>query len=203
MHDFIRKNTRVCLYIAAFFIAGILYVVNVVVLQGEEVHSFEGGESDVHSTGGSNFDTGTNQESSDDAVYVYVCGAVVHPGVYILSPNDRIVNAIEAAGGVTQQAYIVNLNLAGTVSDGMRIYVPDSSVALDNTDGGATQNLININTATRAELMTLPGIGQSRADDIIAYRKNNGGFSQIDDIMQVPGIKEGAFSKIKDYITVS
>ncbi len=203
MHDFIRKNTKAWLYIAAFLIAGILYVVNVVVLQGEEVHSFEDGESNVQSRESSSYGTGKEQASSEAAVYVYVCGAVACPGVYTLSPDDRVVNAIEAAGGVTQQAYIVNLNLAGTVSDGMRIYVPDSSGALDNPDGGATQSLININTATRAELMTLPGIGQSRADDIIAYRKSNGSFRQIDDIMQVPGIKEGAFSKIKDYITVS
>lgn len=203
MHDFIRKNAKALLYIAAFLTAGILYVINAVVLPRDAVHSFEDGESYAQSSESSSYGTGKEQASSEAAVYVYVCGAVVRPGVYTLSPGDRVVNAIEAAGGATQQAYIVNLNLAGTVSDGMRIYVPDSSGALDSGDPAAEQNLVNINTATRAELMTLPGIGQSRADDIIAYRKSNGGFRQIDDIMQVPGIKEGAFSKIKDYITVS
>ena len=137
-------------------------------------------------------------------VCVYVCGNVVNPGVYELSGDRRIADAIAAAGGAADGGDETALNLADFICDGQRIYVPDYEEVLDGTysDGNGGSGLININTAQVNELMTLPGIGQSRAESIITYRQENGRFNTIDDIMNVSGIKDAAFSKIKDLICV-
>ncbi len=149
------------------------------------------------------------QETESGAVYVYVCGAVNNPGVYELSSDSRVYEALEMAGGITDDAAATALNLAERIYDGQQIYVPtweefqegwtSSSAAEEAGDASA---LININTATKEELMTLTGIGETRAESIIAYREENGPFAAIEDLMLVSGIKEASFEKIKDYITV-
>ena len=147
-------------------------------------------------------------------IKVYVCGAVQRPDVYEISADSRIVDAVSAAGGFAIDAYPEAMNLAETVSDGSRIYVPTKeevdalAVVYSDTgsgSGGTTSNStgkVNINTATLEELTTLPGIGDTRARAIIDYREQNGAFGNIEDIMQVTGIKEKSFSKIKDSICV-
>lgn len=141
---------------------------------------------------------------------VHVCGAVQSPGVYTLEEGSRIYQAVEAAGGFTKEAGEDYLNQADRVSDGMKIYVPElselqdmawqeiSGSVFENADGG----LVNINTADEALLCTLSGVGSSRAKSIIAYRQEHGAFQKIEDIMNVEGIKEGLFQKIRDNITV-
>lgn len=138
---------------------------------------------------------------------VYVCGCVMNPGVYELDENMRIYQAIEMAGGLAENADYNYLNMAEYLIDGQKIYVPNmnenlsnevSSQALENSKS----NLININSAAKEQLMTLPGIGESKAEDIILYRKTNGKFETIEDIKKISGIKEAAFSKIKDLIVV-
>lgn len=147
-------------------------------------------------------------------IKVYVCGAVQRPDVYEISADSRIVDAVSAAGGFAIDAYPEAMNLAETVSDGSRIYVPTKeevdalAVVYSDTGsetGGTTNDStgrVNINTATLEELTTLPGIGDTRARAIIDYREQNGAFGNIEDIMQVTGIKEKSFSKIKDSICV-
>ena len=147
-------------------------------------------------------------------IKVYVCGAVQRPDVYEISADSRIVDAVSAAGGFAIDAYPEAMNLAETVSDGSRIYVPTKeevdalAVVYSDTgsgSGGTTSDstgIVNINTATLEELTTLPGIGDTRARAIIDYREQNGAFGNIEDIMQVTGIKEKSFSKIKDSICV-
>ena len=151
--------------------------------------------------------------------YVYVCGAVLSPGVYEISSDKRMVDALEMAGGFTDDADRDYLNLAGMICDGMKIYVPTEKEVRDGYDevpaavgtagaqipdaAGDTANAkININTADETELMKLSGVGQSRAGDIIEYRNTHGKFEKIEDIMLVPGIKDGMFGKIKDDIEV-
>ena len=122
------------------------------------------------------------------------------------SKESRVYEAIEAAGGATKNAKLELLNLALILKDGDKIYIPD----IDDTDepySGVTGSngidvLVNINTASKDELMTLPGIGEAKALAIIGYREDNGSFSDVEDIMKVSGIKESAFSKIKDLICV-
>ncbi len=147
--------------------------------------------------------------------FVHICGAVAAPGVYEMPEGSRVYQAVEAAGGFLSQADEGYLNLAAPVHDGMKITVytreeaktapaPEAlseglSGKVEGKESGAK---VNINTAGKEELMTLKGIGESRAEDIIAYRKKLGAFSEIEEIMQVPGIKDGAFQKIKEQITV-
>ena len=154
------------------------------------------------------------EEDSPEAesVFVYVCGAVKSPGVYELKSGARVYEAIELAGGVTGEAAQELLNQAEVVSDGERIYVPDQeeAEAFQNGTGGletgvtdgSEKGKININTAGKDELMTLTGIGEAKAESILRYREENGKFGSIEELMQVEGIKEGVFNKIKDDITI-
>lgn len=141
------------------------------------------------------------ETASEKFIYVHVCGHVLNPGVYEVLEGSRLYEAIDAAGGVSEDGCADELRLAGKVADGDRIYVPgenESPAAAYPED----KSLVNINTAALEELMTLPGIGKTRAADIINYREDNGAFLSIQDIMKVSGIKEAAFNKIKDKIRV-
>ena len=137
-------------------------------------------------------------------IYIYVCGAVVNPGVVELTEGSRADEAVQAAGGFAQDADISYVNLAARVSDGEKLLIPtmDEAQALIREAESRTNGLININQADLSELCTLSGIGESRAYDIIAYRESGGGFQTIEEIMNVSGIKENTFNKIKDKITV-
>lgn len=154
-----------------------------------------------------------------DVCYVHVCGAVRNPGVYRLPTGARIFEAIEEAGGVTKEAYADGVNQALPVSDGDMIRVPtveewekqDAGMFNTGQDSGADgtispttydDGLVNINTADVSALCTLPGIGETRAEAIIAYRAEHGNFASIEDIQNVSGIKAGLYSKIKDKIKV-
>lgn len=144
-------------------------------------------------------------ESKKEQIYVQVSGAVKYPGVYALEDGSRIFQAVELAGGVTESADISSLNQAEVLSDGQMVYImeigevrEESSQTSEEQDDGK----INLNTATETELKSLPGIGESKAKSILAWREANGGFSQIEDLMKVEGIKDGVFSKIKDSVKV-
>jgi len=145
--------------------------------------------------------------------YVHICGEVVSPGVYELKEGSRVFQAIEKAGGVTDQAAAEYLNMAEQVKDGMKIVVPgkeevEAAKARGEISLQADASLnvqktkVNLNTATKEELMTLRGVGEAKAADIIKYRESHGGFQKIEDIMKISGIKDAAFQKIKDDITV-
>lgn len=139
-----------------------------------------------------------------DRVYVYVCGEVKHPDVYELPNGARVTEAIKAAGGLTKQADTVAVNQAELLTDGQQIYVPNR---LKDTNTDATSNhnsdtRVNINTATKEQLMTLPGIGEAKANLMIADRDSNGKFRGIEDIKRIEGIKDGVFLKIKDLIKI-
>lgn len=133
---------------------------------------------------------------------VYVCGAVNTPGVIYLDEGSRICDAIKEAGGIKGDADINVLNQAEKITDGQKIYVPLKGENYIAYADEPKSSLININTAGVNELLTLPGIGESKANAIIAYRNDNGGFKKIEDIMNIGGIKEAAFNKIKDNICV-
>lgn len=165
------------------------------------------------------------ESSAEKAVcFIHICGAVEQPGVYELAEGSRVFEAVELAGGLTEDACGEYLNQAQEITDGMKIYIPTKEqVGNGDADGSPEavfgisegksadsggnssaekDGLVNINTADKNGLMTLPGIGESRAESIIAYRQENGSFAEIEDIMQVSGIKEGAYQKLKDKICV-
>lgn len=145
-------------------------------------------------------------------IVVYVCGEVINPGVYELAAGMRICDAVEAAGGLTKKASRDYWNLAEELTDGQMLCFPTAQEAKERMESaGETQTAdsgtsadgkVNINTADITVLQTIPGIGQTRAEAILAYRKENGSFQSIEDIMKVSGIKNGLFEKMKDYITV-
>ena len=150
-------------------------------------------------------------------IIVHVSGCVNKEGIVELPINSRVIDAINYAGGVKENADLSDINLASILEDGIKIYIPSlqektenalnqnnelniSSKINENISSKSTQK-ININTATQEQLDTLPGIGQSTALKIIEYRKENGKFKKIEDIKQVKGIGEAKFNKLKDLIT--
>ena len=180
---------------------------------------------------GSTDRTELSDASSEEAktLVVHICGAVSAPGVYELPAGSRIIDAVEAGGGFLPEADEACCNLAEEIVDGCQIYIMTKSEScadgqtekkagiqtspdgdMQTTDRNVRSNsapalengLVNLNTADVAALMTLPGIGESRAKAIISYREQHGAFAKIEDIMKISGIKQAAFSKIKDKITV-
>ncbi len=164
---------------------------------------------------------GTLQEPPDNAsamVYVYVCGKVSAPGVYELKAGSRVSDALDAAGGFEEDADTGRINLARLLTDGEMIYFPaegeeipvqalGSQGVSGETAGYAASSgtmqptgLININTAGAAELTSLPGIGNAKAEAIVKYREQNGLFKSPADIKNVPGIGDALFSGIEELI---
>jgi competence protein ComEA len=147
-------------------------------------------------------------------IQVHVTGAVNQPGVYTLPANNRVHDAIQAAGGFTDEANDQAINLAAPLQDGLQIWVPSRQPNQESGPGSETGensddqrsttsgSLININTATQEELETLPQIGSITAEKIINYRQTEGYFISIEDIQKVPGIGPATYEKIKDLITV-
>lgn len=152
---------------------------------------------------------GTMDGCAEEKVcFVHICGAVKAPGVYQIEKGSRIFTVVDMAGGFLETACQSYVNLAEPVSDGQRIYIPTLEEAADlvilqqTDDKEAADGKININTAQAEELCTLPGIGATKADAIIAYRSEHGSFKQIEDIMKVTGIKQSGYEKLRERITV-
>lgn len=149
-------------------------------------------------------------EKNSNSIFVHVCGAVKKPGVYELQSEARVCDAIKAAGGLKKKAADTEVNQAQTLTDGEQVCIPyktdnnKESVVADGSgmSSGTEGNKISINRATAEELMTLPGIGESKAQSIIQYREEHGGFQKIEDIKNIQGIKDGVFNKIVDCIVL-
>lgn len=185
----------------------------------------ESGDSDADEAESAEDDSGTDAGEEPSTIVVYVCGAVVSPGVFELEEGARIQDAILAAGGFSDDAATESLNLASLVEDGEQIDVPtleeleeaeaagieltttttSSSTSDSSSDGSSDSSstgLININTATAEELEELPGIGEVTAANIVADREENGPFSSIEDITRVSGIGDAKYAAIADLICV-
>ena len=155
-----------------------------------------------------------------EKVIIHVVGEVNSPGVVTLEEGARIIDAINAAGGKTEEADLSKINLAYVVEDGTQIYIPrinenlnqvelisteaGQSVVINNSNINEEENntKVNINTANKEKLETLPGIGETTAQKIIDYREQNGKFTKIEDLQNVNGIGEAKFNSLKDKITV-
>ena len=166
------------------------------------------------------------EEVKNDYIYVDVKGSVSNPGVYKLEYNSRVIDAIKASGGITEEANTRFINLSKQLDDGDVIVVyskkeindakNDNVVYVDTPciceevkndacykeEVTKTDGKININTASLEELKTLSGIGDAKASAIIEYRNNNGNFKSIDEIKNVSGISETVYSRIKENITI-
>ena len=147
---------------------------------------------------------GTSREAETaGTIRVHVCGEVNTPGVVELAAGSCAADAVEAAGGFTERAAPDGLNLARALSDGEQVRVPDAEEAASAAESEAVRESgrIDINSATREQLMSLPGIGEVRAEAIIAYRTEHGPFSEISELMNVSGIGESILKQIEDRIT--
>ena len=176
-------------------------------------------------------DNEENNIETENKIFVYITGEVNNPGIVKLNENSRIIDAINSAGGTTNNANISKINLAYVLKDGMKVNIPnkedlknnnnfdyitmssgdgkndntsenESSLSSKSDKSNTNKSTVNINTATQTELETLPGIGPSTALKIINYRNENGKFSSIDEIKNVSGIGDSKFENIKRYITV-
>lgn len=162
-------------------------------------------ELDEEGTSGEKEVLSDGTEETPEKIYVHICGEVKKPGVYELNDGSRIFEAIEAAGGMTKAAAGDSVNQAEALSDGQQLYIPSSAeIQKENLETAEiSDGKVNLNKASKEELMTLSGIGEAKAEAIIRYREENGSFRTIEDIMEIEGIKEGVFRKIEDQITVS
>lgn len=151
-----------------------------------------------------------SKESEKSDIYVYVCGQIQKPGVYTIPEGSRVCDLFAIAGGFTEGAATDYWNQARLLKDGEMIYVPTKEEVKDRTFEGATTSdaetdapkKVNINTASKEELLRIPGVGEAKASAILAYREENGPFSSIEELKKVDGIKDGVFSKMKDYIEI-
>ncbi len=168
----------------------------------EENGSLQQGEEDTDEA--SSEVLNADEEADGTMLCVYVCGEVKSPGIYMLKEGSRVYEAIEAAGGLLEGVDETGINMAAQLYDGQQITVSldGAETAGESAASNNGSGKVNLNTADAEELMTLSGIGEARAADIISYREEYGYFSSIEEIMNVSGIGEKMFEKIKDDIKV-
>jgi competence protein ComEA len=148
----------------------------------------------------------SSSPSPSVTLIVDVAGAVREPGVYEFAEGDRVIDAIERAGGSLPKAELSLLNLAAPLADGTQILVPKAGPAVPGVVPGATPGstggLININTASATELEALPGIGEVLSATIVEYRTQNGPFTSVDQLEDVSGIGPATLEEIRDQVTI-
>ena len=208
------KDKKVKIIIAFISIPIIIFLIYYINTKNDEI-IISSNIIEENEVNGENEKKETKEEIEN--IIVHVSGCVNKEGIVELPINSRVIDAINYAGGVKENADLSEINLASILEDGIKIYIPSlqektenalnqnnelniSSKINENISSNSTQK-ININTATQEQLDTLPGIGQSTALKIIEYRKENGKFKKIEDIKQIKGIGEAKFNKLKDLIT--
>lgn len=199
------KNFKKCIFLGVIIL---LLIIGMVIYSNHNDNYNEITSEDVY------LNVKANNAIEESIVIVHITGEVNNPGIVKIAQNSRLVDVIEAAGGLTENADINKINLAYIISDGQKIYIPNINEniedyinnepgegIIDNANSG-NNTLVNINTATQTELETLTGIGPSIALKIINYRKENGRFKNIEDIKNVPGIGNSKYESIKNNICV-
>ena len=197
MQRMLRKSCVIMMLITVVMFGG---------CQKEETVFHDISEEELEEKGVSGDEDGMEKDGIEkEGIFVHVCGEVVHPGVYELKAGSRVYEAVKAAGGMSENAAQNFLNQAEILEDGQQIYVPSEEEISDtDSENGRTDDCkVNLNQASKEQLMTLPGVGEAKADAIIRYRSEKGNFRSIEEIMEIEGIKEGVFKKIEDWITVS
>ena len=165
-------------------------------------------ESSAAESSATESNTAETAERAAQKISIYLCGAVVHPAVYEVPKGARLHEVVALAGGFSENAAQDAVNLAAVVEDGSMVRVPTVDEAARGTaevlaEESAGSGKVDLNRADKEALMRLPGVGERKAEQILAYRKEHGKFKSTEEIKKIPGIKEKAFEKLKDSITVS
>lgn len=208
MLESLTKKQKIIFFIILFIMVGIIvYYIYTTLYSNHFSYFYENSNLDTINLIEDNTNEIYNIEIQNiNTIVVYVCGAVKESKVISLSKNSRICDAIDAVGGLTNEADLTNINLAYILEDGEKIYIPKKGEETENSltfsNNNLKSNKININKATQTELETIPGIGPSTALKIINYRQTNGKFLRIEDIKNVSGIGEAKFENIKNYISI-
>jgi competence protein ComEA len=202
-----NKKTR-CIFFYGIFVSFLLVGCNAkeaVMLNSEvEVRTCENVEKEEISIESEmNTIMADNRNGMEAYIYVYICGEVQNPGVYMVEDTARVYEVLMEAGGYTIKADEEAINLAEFVSDGLKICIPKKNLENSGTELVEKDGIININVASESELEEIPGVGDVKAKAIIAYRIEHGGFTKKEDITMVEGIKTGTYEKIKEYIRVN
>ena len=193
-----KSKRRALAVVSAVLILGILYFIEKrESLPEERLVLTENTENE------SETEEGTARAEDSTQICVYICGSVRSPGVYNVPEGARIYEVLALAGGFSEDAEKTAVNLAETVTDGEAVLIPSIS---DVQNPGASvlpaDGRVNINTADMDELMTLPGIGKAKAEAVIAYRKEHGKFTSVEELMGVSGIGESVFGRLRDRIKI-
>lgn len=192
-----KQNTIIVL----LAVVGICVCGGIWLFQGKQVQPAEA----IVSEGTNDSLTQQTTESEEGQIYIHIVGAVKKPGVYTFQKKPRVIEVVEKAGGFTKDAVTAEINQAELVEDGTQLAIA-SQKDFKEKDGQQAEQTetgkVNLNTAAKEQLMTLTGIGEAKAIAIIAYREEKGKFQKPEDLMNIPGIKEGVFDKIKSQICV-
>lgn len=192
-----KQNTIIVL----LAVVGICVCGGIWLFQGKQVQPAEA----IVSEGMNDSLTQQTAEPEDGQIYIHIVGAVKKPGVYTFQKKPRVIEVVEKAGGFTKDAVTAEINQAELVEDGTQLAIA-SQKDFKEKDGQQAEQTetgkVNLNTAAKEQLMTLTGIGEAKAIAIIAYREEKGKFQKPEDLMNIPGIKEGVFDKIKSQICV-
>lgn len=192
-----KQNTIILL----LAVVGICVCGGIWLFQGKQVQPAE----TIVSEGTNDSLTQQTAETEEGQIYIHIVGAVKKPGVYTFQKKPRVIEVVEKAGGFTKDAVTAEINQAELVEDGTQLTIAsqkDSKERDGQQAGQAETTKVNLNAATKEQLMTLTGIGEAKAIAIIAYREEKGKFQKPEDLMNIPGIKEGVFDKIKSQICV-
>ena len=214
---YINKKQKIVLFIIIIITLGIAYYTYTIKINDQfniEEQNLEVEENKIKES--------NKIEEETTKIVVHVSGAVRNEGIVELKEKSRIADAIEMVGGVTEDAYMKDVNLATILEDGMKIYIPtkeevekqrenkndsvskDTNLDIYNNSSNTRKknNKVNINTASKEELDTLPGIGESTANKIISYREEKGNFKSIEEIKEVSGIGDSKYEQIKNLIEI-
>lgn len=225
-----KKVIAVILGIIIVIIAAAFIITNnkddIFQVENVDINSQENSNNSSENSTQGNNQSNTNSQTSDNSekkdnnanlIYIHIIGEINNPGVITLEKGQRIVDAVEKAGGTTKKADLTKINLAFVLSDGLKVKVPsiydkENEVYVTQNSGnntiteGSTLNRgggkVNINSATQTELETLAGIGPSLANRILEYREKNGKFKKVEDLKNVKGIGQSKFDGIKDEVVV-
>lgn len=214
------KQKRIIAIVGILVAIGIIYYIYHGMGTNEEINLEEDILVASNTSNNENSSAPNLEDTEEEILVIHVTGAVKNPGIVKLKEGSRIEDAIEAAGGLTENADITEVNLAYILEDGIKLRIPSASdeeiteedilienngenIIEDTTNGtGSSNGMVNINKASQTELETLPGIGPSLAGKIIEYREQNGKFGSIEDIKNVSGIGDSKYESLKDFICV-